>query len=144
MAQEISVRGVDVKVRNPWLAFLWAIVTLGIYYLVWYYKTNRELRDYGRAVGRDLGESPLTSLLAITIGWLVLVPPFVSTFRYFGRVAEAEEAAGFGEQRSVQWIGFGLYLVALFFLPIEIPYGQSELNRVWERERGAAALPAQA
>ena len=141
MAEEITVRGVDVKVRNPWLAFLWALVTLGIYYLVWYYRTNRELRDYGRAVGRDLGESPLTSLLAVSIGWLVIVPPFVSMFRYFGRIADAEEVAGLGEQRHVQWLGFGLFCVAVMFLPVEIPYGQSELNRLWERERRDVAQP---
>ena len=135
MAEAITVRGVDVKVRNPWLAFLWALLTLGIYYLVWYYKTNRELRDYGRAVGRDLGDSPLTSLLAVSVGWLILVPPFVSMFRYFGRIAEAEEAAGLGEQRHVQWLGFGLFILAVMFLPFEIPYGQSELNRIWARER---------
>jgi Domain of unknown function (DUF4234) len=141
MAEQIRVRGVDVKVRNPWLAFLWAIVTLGIYYFVWYYRTNRELRDYGRVVGRDLGDSPLTSLLAISVGWLILVPPFVSMFRYFGRIAEAEEAAGLGEQRNVQWLGFGLFIVAVMFLPVEIPYAQSELNRIWERERRELAQP---
>jgi Domain of unknown function (DUF4234) len=80
VAESLSVRGVNVKIRGPWISFLLAIVTLGIYYFVWYYKTNRELRDYGRAVGRDLGDSPFTSLLAITIGWLILVPPFVSMF----------------------------------------------------------------
>ena len=115
---------------------------LGIYYVVWYYKTNRELADYGRAVGRDLGDSPVTSLLAITIGWIILVPPFVSFFGYFGRIAEAEEAAGLGEQRGVQWIGFGLYVLALFFLPLEIAYAQTELNRIWEAERGRASQPA--
>jgi uncharacterized protein DUF4234 len=138
MAEELSVRGVDVKIRGPWISFLLAIVTLGIYYLVWYYKTNRELRDYGRAVGRDLGSSPFTSLLAITIGWLILVPPFVSMFRYFGRIASAQEVAGLGEQREIQWIGLGLFVIALFFLPLEIPYGQSELNRLWERERAGS------
>jgi len=142
MAEEVTVRGVDVKVRGPWISFLLAIVTLGIYYLIWYYKTNRELADYGRAVGRDLGDSPVKSLLAITIGWLVIVPPFVSFFRYFGRIAAAEEAAGFGEQRNVQWLGFGLFVLALYFLPLEIPYAQSELNRIWEAERGRASQPA--
>jgi hypothetical protein len=140
MAEEVSVRGAPVKIRNPWGAFLLAIVTLGIYYLVWYYKVNRELRDYGRAVGRDLGDSPVTSLLAVTLGWLVIVPPFVSMFRFFGRVAEAEEAAGLGEQRGVQWLGFGLFVLALYFLPLEIPYGQAELNRVWERDRGSQGV----
>jgi Domain of unknown function (DUF4234) len=142
MAERISVRGVDVKVRNPWLAFLWALVTFGIYYLVWYYKTNRELRDYGNVIGRDLGDSPLTSLLAVSVGWLVIVPPFVSMFRYFGRLAEAEQAAGLGEQRHVQWLGFGLFCVAVIFLPVEIPYAQSELNRIWDRERRGVSAQA--
>jgi Domain of unknown function (DUF4234) len=138
VAESLRVRGASVKIRGPWISFLLAIVTLGVYYLVWYYKTNRELRDYGRGVGRDLGDSPFTSLLAITIGWLILVPPFVSMFRYFGRIASAQEAAGLGEQRQIQWIGLGLFVIALYFLPLEIPYGQSELNRVWERERGSS------
>jgi len=29
MAEEVTVRGVDVKVRGPWISFLLAIVTLG-------------------------------------------------------------------------------------------------------------------
>ena len=56
------------KIRNPIVAFLLVFVTLGIYYLVWYYKINRELRDLGRATGQEerLGRSPFTSLMAIT------------------------------------------------------------------------------
>ncbi|HEY7195681.1 MAG TPA: DUF4234 domain-containing protein [Gaiellaceae bacterium] len=142
MAESLSVRGVDVKIRHPWGVFALALVTLGIYYVVWYYKTNRELADYGRAVGRDLGDSPLVSVLAITIGWIIIVPPFVSMFRYFGRIAQAEEAAGFGEQRDIQWIGLALYVVAVYFLPLELPYAQSELNRLWGRERGSTPVPA--
>src|ERR671919_92189 len=103
MAEELTVRGVDVKIRGPWIVFLLAIVTLGIYYLVWYYKINRELRDYGRAVGAaGTGDSPLTSLLAVSIGWLILVPPLVS-------------------------------------IPVELVYGQIELNKLWQRERVAPA-----
>ena len=29
------------------------------------------------------------------------------------------------------WLGFILYLVAVFTLPVEILYAQSELNRLW-------------
>ena len=146
MAEHLSVRGVDVKIRNPWLVFLWAIVTFGIYYLVWYYKINRELRDYGRATGTpELGHSPLTSLLAITVGWLILVPPFVSTYHTFGRIATAQHVAGLGREAS-PGLGLVLYLVALMVLPVELPYGQIELNKVWRREReapvGAAAAPS--
>ena len=85
MAEVISIQGTTAtaKIRNPFIAFLLVFVTLGIYYLVWYYKINRELRDLGRAAGQEeqLGRSPFTSLMAITFGWLILVPPFVSTYR---------------------------------------------------------------
>ena len=37
MAQKVDVRGVEIKLRRPWVAFVLAIVTLGIYYLYWYY-----------------------------------------------------------------------------------------------------------
>ena len=34
------------KTRNPWGVWLIALITLGVYFFVWYYKVNRELRDY--------------------------------------------------------------------------------------------------
>jgi hypothetical protein len=39
--------GVIGKHRNPFLARLvWPLITLGIYHLVWWYKINREVRDF--------------------------------------------------------------------------------------------------
>jgi hypothetical protein len=133
MAETIRIPGSSgsAKIRNPWGAFVLALVTLGIYYLVWYYKTNRELRDYG------VGDSPLTSLLAISLGAFVIVPPFVSWWRCFGRIREAQQKAGV-EDLADQWIGFILYIVAVFFLPFEIVYAQQQLNKLWERVRAAA------
>jgi hypothetical protein len=32
--------------------------------------------------------------------------------------------------------GFVLFLVALFFLPFEIPYAQHHLNRLWQFRAG--------
>ena len=51
MAQELAIRGTQdrVKARNPWAVALLPIVTLGVYHLVWWYRINRELRDFGRA-----------------------------------------------------------------------------------------------
>lgn len=37
--------------------------------------------------------------------------------------------SGTSERVSV-WLGFALYLIGLFTLPIEIIYAQSELNRI--------------
>ena len=50
----------EAKVRNLWIVLLLLVVTLGIYYLYWYYAINRELRDYGR--DRD-------EMLDIKQGW---------------------------------------------------------------------------
>jgi hypothetical protein len=125
MAERLSVRGTTVKIRNPFAVFVWSIVTLGIYNCVWYYKINRELRD---AAGIKV--SPFTALIAITIGWLIVVPPFVSWYRTFERIREAQRGAGAAnEVNSI--LGFILYVVGVFFLPVEVIYAQDELNKVW-------------
>ena len=124
MAEEVALQRGTAKVRRPWGVFLLIIVTLGIYYLVWYYKTNRELASYG------FGDSPMTSVVAITIGGFLIVPPFVSEWRYFRRIAEAQARAGL-DHRISHVAGFLLYLVALFLLPFEAVYAQHHLNRLW-------------
>ena len=132
MAEELQVGTTRVKIRNPFGVFVLAIVTLGIYYFVWYYKVNRELRD---AAGADV--SPLLALLAITIGWFIIVPPFVSWYRTFQRIQQAQQQAGLTSEVN-PILGFILYVVALYFLPFELLYAQDELNKVW-RARSASA-----
>jgi uncharacterized protein DUF4234 len=128
VAEAVQVDGASVKLRRPWGVFLLIIVTLGIYYLFWYYKTNRELADYG------IGDSPGLSVLAITLGGLLIVPPFVSEWRFFKRIGEAQARAGL-EHRISHVTGFLLYLVAVIFLPFEAVYGQHHLNRLWRHLR---------
>ena len=132
MAEEFQVGTTYVKIRNPFGVFVLAIVTLGIYYVVWYYKVNRELRD---AAGIDV--SPVTAILAITIGWVIIVPPFVSWYRTFERIQQAQRQAGLATEAN-PILGFVLYLVALYFLPVELLYAQDELNKLW-RARSAPA-----
>ncbi len=76
MAYEMKIRGTEdeVKVRSPWAAALLPIITLGIYHLVWWYRINRELRDYGKAKGYDLGQNPTNSVLALFPGGIIIVP----------------------------------------------------------------------
>ena len=125
MAQELQVGTTRVKIRNPFGVFVLSIVTVGIYYVVWYYKVNRELRD---ASGIDV--SPVVAIIAITIGWVILVPPFVSWYRTFERIQQAQRQAGLATEVS-PIIGFILYLIALAFLPVETLYAQDELNKLW-------------
>jgi hypothetical protein len=125
----MQMRGTTVKIRNPFLVFVWSLLTLGIYYVVWYYKINRELRD---ACGVDV--SPVIAILAITIGWLVIVPPFFSWYRTFERIVKAQRNAGLTSEAS-PILGFILFLIAVVFLPVEVIYAQDELNKVWRAAR---------
>ena len=134
MATEVNARGAYAKIRHPWGAFFLVIITLGIYYLFWYYFINRELRDFGRASGESgsnpIDVNPWLSLLAVSLGWLLIVPPFVSMYRTFKRIRTAQELADVGPKAS-PGLGLLLFFVALIFFPVEVPYAQTNLNRVW-------------
>jgi hypothetical protein len=115
------------KHRNPvavWLGL--PIITLGIYGLVWIYKTNRELRDYDRRI--DV--SPALSVLAVTLGVFLIVPPFVAIWRLGTRTAAAQRAAGVPE------LSAGLAFV-LFLFGFGALYLQLEINKIWSRYPGA-------
>ena len=126
------------KPRNIWLTWLvWPILTLGIYHFVWWYKINREARDFDE----NIAVEPVLSLLAITVGWIIIVPPYVSIYRTGARFGQMQEDAGM-ERSCNGWIG----LVLSFFLSLHSLYYQYELNRIWARlgdpqEGSLVALP---
>jgi Domain of unknown function (DUF4234) len=115
------------KLRSPVITVVLSIVTIGIYYFVWYYKINREMRDLGRARGQDLGQSPATSVLATTLGALIIVPAVVSVYNTCKRIQAAQRLAGRSDVLN-GWLAVVMYLVVGFILP---GYMQSELNKVW-------------
>jgi len=123
-----------VKVRNPWAVALLPIITLGIYHLVWWYRINRELRDYGAAKGIDLGQNPTNSLLALFPGALIIVPALITYYNGFERVQKATESAS--REMPNGWIGLILYLL---LAPALWAYMQVSLNQVWETEAQAGA-----
>jgi hypothetical protein len=138
MAQELTIRGGQdrVKVRSPWAAALLPIITLGIYHLVWWYRINRELRDYGRAKGYDLGQNPTNSVLALFPGVLIIVPALVTYWQGTKRVQGAARLAG--NEPVNGWIALVLYLV---IGPAFWAYLQLSLNDVWRKE--AEPVPGQ-
>ena len=137
MARKVQVRGAGtVKIINPWVAFLLAIVTLGLYYIFWYGIRNSELNDFGMSLEgskNQLAVSPLGAILAITLGALLIVPPFISQWRFYRRIGRAQELAGV-EHRISHVTGLVLFIIAFFLLPFEVAYTQYHLNRLWERE----------
>ncbi|HEX6754301.1 MAG TPA: DUF4234 domain-containing protein [Solirubrobacterales bacterium] len=140
MAYEMQIRQSQdrVKIRSPWAAALLPIVTLGIYHLVWWYRINRELRDYGKAKGFDLGQNPTNSVLALFPGGLIIVPALITYWRGTKRTMGASRVAG--QEPLNGWIAILLYI---FIAPALWAYIQVSLNHVWEAEADAIeGLPA--
>ncbi|HWM53788.1 MAG TPA: DUF4234 domain-containing protein [Solirubrobacterales bacterium] len=138
MAYEMQIRGTqdEVKIRNPWAVALLPFVTLGIYHLVWWYRINRELRDYGQAKGYDLGQNPTNSVLALFPGGLIVVPALVTYWRGTKRVQGASRLGG--NEALNGWIALILYFL---LAPGLWAYIQVSLNDLWHKE--ADALPGQ-
>ena len=137
MAEEVQIRNsnAQAKVRSPVAVVLLTIFTLGIYGLYWWYAINREMADFGQAHGtEECGTSPMTSLLALFPGFLLLlIPPLVSYYRGFQRMQAAGRLAGRDEEAN-GWIALILFFVISFLYPA---YIQSDLNKTWERQAAA-------
>jgi uncharacterized protein DUF4234 len=111
------------KTRNIFLVwFVWPLITLGIYFLVWYYKVNREARD----LDSRIEVHPAVSVIAVSLGWIIIVPPFVSIFRTGERIAAMQRTAGL-EPTCLPIVG----LILTFVLHLDSLYYQYELNRIW-------------
>ena len=142
MAEEIQISGAGTtaKTRDPLGVALLSFVTVGIYAIFWYYFVNREMSELGRARGTDeLGDSPGTSVLAVTLGALVIVPAIVSIYNTFKRTQAAARLTGVEPLNG--WIALILGLLLTIGL---WAYLQSGLNKVWPAQAGGtAAVPAE-
>jgi hypothetical protein len=113
------------KIRRPWLLPVWIVLTGLLWWFVWYWKVNRELRD---AFALPVG--PFLSVLAVTVGWGLVFPPFLSWWRTLGRIEEAQRRVGVNDPIAKP-LGFLLFFTVLL-APV---YAQTELNRVWRTRR---------
>jgi hypothetical protein len=144
MAEEVAIAGTDsrAKLRNPLGVVGLSFITLGVYYVFWWYFINREMRDFGRARGTDLGQNPGNSVLALTLGALVIVPAIVTLWRTCDRIQRTQETAGVERPAS----GPIIFILLLLIGPVGIWYAQNELNKAWQAQTGAGAaapsLPA--
>ena len=140
MADEVAIAGTGstAKLRNPWGVIGLSIITIGIYYIFWWYYINREMRDFGRARNTDLGQNPGNSVLAITLGALIIVPALVSMWRTSDRIQRTQETAGV--ERGAN--GPIIFILLLLIGPVGIWYAQSELNKAWEAQASGGGTPS--
>lgn len=148
MAQELAIpgAGTTAKVRNPLGVLGLSLITFGIYHVFWWYFINREMADLGRANRRpELGDNPIMSVLAITVGAFIIVPPFVSFWRTLKRI-ESSQNLVLGSNNFAVVLLFILGLIPLVNLVVP-PLMQSNLNQVWEAggqpARSLASAPAE-
>ncbi len=133
---EADVYGARVKVRDVGIVILLTAVTLSVYNWFWYFRINRELRDFGRVYRDDelANVQPGLSVLATTLGALLIVPAIVSWYRCTGRIRRAQRIVG--ADLTHGWVIVGIYAGA-FLIPLAalaIPaYVQEGLNDVWKR-----------
>ena len=137
MAEDVQIAGQTYRMRNPWGVVGLSLITLGIYALYWYWAVNDEARRYLR----DESIRPVVALLAISLGWVLIVPPFISAYHTGQRIERMQNSAGL-----VSTMNPVIFLVLWIFINIIVYwYGQSEQNKIWTAASGSAppvgALP---
>jgi hypothetical protein len=161
MAHDVTIDGRAYRVRAPLGVFALSALTLGMYWLYWYYRVNDDVRMYLRnysirplvstfAIAGLFVAGPVVVVVVLTDAWwllaiaaLLVVMALVGFFHTGRRVMTAEEQAGV--EPSSAGLALLLYLFAGFFGG---SYLQAGLNRAWtraageERERLAAASMA--
>ena len=144
MAEEIQIQGSGEigKKRHPLGIIGLMLITIGIYFLVWYYKVNKEMAAIGQARNtKEAGDNPTISLLAILPGAFVIIPPYVSFYSASKRLNVTERLTGRPEGLSP------VLMVILYFVfsPIAVYLFQNNLNKVLEAQaRGGAERPLEA
>jgi Protein of unknown function (DUF2510)/Domain of unknown function (DUF4234) len=132
VAGEVDAYGARITVRRPLGVVGLTVVTLGVYWVVWYYRVNRELGDFGRAYeDPELAASdPRRSLLALAPGALVVIPAIVSLSAFNTRCRRVARIGG--TELPSGWL-----LAAMFIFVVYIPfvpgYMQACLNELWRR-----------
>ncbi|WP_405135417.1 DUF4234 domain-containing protein [Nocardia sp. NBC_01388] len=114
-----------IKNRNAVLVWLvWPLITLGIYFLVWYYKIHEEMAELRRDPDAPVA-GPL--LVMIFLSWTGIAA-LISFWRTGTRIKESQEAAGL-EGTCNPVLGFLLN----FVFGLGILYYQLELNKIADR-----------
>ena len=131
MAEELTLRGVQIKKRSPWGVWALSLVTLGIYSFFWWHSINREMRDMSEALGKPLNNDPATSVWAIIFAGSITVGTTTQRLRLL-----QYHVFGNFEARSNIGLAVLLYLLGGYYVwswfGFHTVYLQSALNRMYD------------
>jgi hypothetical protein len=134
VAEVLTIEGQRYVKRDPLGVLGLSFITIGIYWFYWYYMVNDEIRRYEK----DDSVRPGIALLAVTLGWLIIVPPFISVYNTSKHIVRMEERAGVAQVLSP-----ALNVVLLIVVGIAIGlYSQEHLNKVWGSAANLGLPPA--
>ena len=134
MAETVTIDGQQYVKRDPLGVLGLSFITIGIYWFYWYYKVNDEIRRYEK----DDTVRPGIALLAVTLGWIIIVPPFISVYNTSKHILRMEERAG-----VTQVLSPALNVALLIVVSIAIGlYSQEHLNKVWDAAARRLPPPA--
>lgn len=111
------------KTRSPWNVWLLSLVTMGIYYLVWYHQIHKEIEAAP-------GGSPS---VAAAVSQLVPIWNWVSVAQTGTQCAAMQAAVGIPVTSTA-----GMAFISQFWVGSQSRYLQRRLNSVWAAMDAAA------
>ena len=123
MSNAVMVSDTLGKDRSPAAVLGFSIITLGIYYLVWYFKINNEIREHDTSIKVKPGWAVVAMLIPIT--------NIVSAYGTAARIRQMQLDEG-----KVDTISPVVALLLVVFLGIGYPlYIASQLREHWHGHR---------
>ena len=108
------------KVRNPWfVAIIFSIITLGIYYLFWQYQVFRDLKEHtGEGVGGVIGL--VIGIVLGIVNWFLLPSEIGNMYAKAGMEKPVTGVTGFWNLIPI--VGFFIWVFKV----------QNAMNNRWE------------
>jgi hypothetical protein len=106
---------------------VWLLCALVPFYALYHFhRVNKELVAWS---GGKIDYNATSSLLALTIGGMVIIPPFIALSSFTGRVRHAQQLAGVEQQAS-----FGGFFLRLLLFSYGWKWLQDQLNELAVRQ----------
>jgi predicted histidine transporter YuiF (NhaC family) len=133
VAELVTIDGQRYTKRDPLGVLGLSFITIGIYWFYWYFKVNEEIRRFEK----DDSVRPGIALLAVTLGWIIIAPPFLSVYNTSKHVVRMQERAGVQQMLSP---ALNIVLLLVFGIAIGL-YTQEHLNKVWDAAARRGVVP---
>ena len=129
------------KSRSVGAAIVLSIVTLGIYYFIWLYKSFSEIKRW-RGQGISGGLAVVLSLVTLGFFGVFLLPSYVGRMYKEAFIARGEDPLTAAQKVPITgWSGF-LHLIPWIGSFIWMAKVQSKLNNFWEGQQYSAPATA--